>query len=126
MLRDLLTRTEQISDLSDLFRALGYQPAWEPVPPGPWLGERGRGDLGVQYAAQIARHGAYRVFALAASDPIGAARAGAARLADSADRGLICGLHPDSPATLCLAAWTPGVRGIRTDCCPRRVPIRRA
>ena len=38
MLRELLTRTEQISDLRDLFRVLGYQPAWEPVPPGPWLG----------------------------------------------------------------------------------------
>ncbi len=38
VLRELLARTEQISDLRDLFRVLGYQAAWETVPPGPWLG----------------------------------------------------------------------------------------
>ena len=39
VLRELLARTEQIDDLRDLFRVLGYDAAWEAVPPGPWLGE---------------------------------------------------------------------------------------
>jgi hypothetical protein len=38
VLRELLTRTEQIDDLRHLFGALGFDAAWEPVPPGPWLG----------------------------------------------------------------------------------------
>ena len=39
VLRELLARTEQIDDLRDLFRVLGYDAVWEAVPPGPWLGE---------------------------------------------------------------------------------------
>ena len=111
VLRELLTRTERISDLRDLFRVLGYQPAWEPVPPGPWLGPGGAAE--VVDAAQVARHGAFRVFAVASPDPRSAARAGAARLANSAERGLVCGLAPAQPDTIWLATWRPGVRGAR-------------
>ena len=38
VLRSLLARTEQIDDLREVIRVLGYDAAWEPVPPGPWLG----------------------------------------------------------------------------------------
>src|SRR3989442_1356551 len=37
VLRSLLARTEQIDDLREVIRVLGYDAAWEPVPPGPWL-----------------------------------------------------------------------------------------
>ena len=74
VLRELLTRTEQISDLRDLFRVLGYQAAWETVPPGPWLGPEAA-EAGISAAALVARHQAFRVIALEASDPESAARA---------------------------------------------------
>ena len=104
MLRELLTRTEQISDLRDLFRVLGYQAAWETVPPGPWLGSADVAAAGITAAALVARHEAFRVIALAARDPEAAARAGARRLAATADRGLVCALGGE-PRRLAIASW---------------------
>lgn len=104
VLRELLTRTEQISDLRDLFRVLGYQAAWETVPPGPWLGSADVAAAGVTGAALVARHEAFRVIALAADDPEAAAHAGARRLAAGADRGLVCALG-GTPRRLALASW---------------------
>ncbi|HET7248758.1 MAG TPA: hypothetical protein VFI79_02860, partial [Gemmatimonadales bacterium] len=66
MLRELLTRTEQISDLRDLFRVLGFQAAWETVPPGPWLGSSEVDSAGITAAELIGRHQAFRVIALQA------------------------------------------------------------
>jgi hypothetical protein len=104
VLRELLTRTEQISDLRDLFRVLGYEAAWETVPPGPWLGSGDVGGAGITAAELIARHQAFRVIALQAADPEAAARAAAKRLATGADRGLACALG-GTPRRLALAAW---------------------
>ncbi len=104
VLRELLTRTEQISDLRDLFRVLGYQAAWETVPPGPWLGSEAAAAGVVTGAALVARHEAFRVIALAAHDPAAAARAGARRLAAGADRGLVCALG-GMPRRIVLASW---------------------
>ena len=81
VLRQLLARTEQISDLRELFRVLGYHAAWETVPPGPWLGPVHADAAGVRAAALVARHEAFRVVALTADDPERAARAAAQRLA---------------------------------------------
>jgi Eco57I restriction-modification methylase len=104
VLRELLTRTEQISDLRDVFRALGYQAAWETVPPGPWLGSAECLVCGVTAAAVVGRHEAFRVFALEARDPDAAARLAARRLAGRAERGLIGVLGRD-PRRLAVAAW---------------------
>lgn len=104
VLRELLTRTEQISDLRDLFRELGYQAAWETVPPGPWLGSTEAAAAQVTAAVLIARHDAFRVIALASTEPERAARAAARRLAAGADRGLACALG-GTPRRLVLAAW---------------------
>jgi hypothetical protein len=115
VLRELLTRTEQITDLRELFRVLGFQAAWEPVPPGPWLGEAEVAAAGITAAALVARHDAFRVVALAARDPERAARAGARRLAAGAERGLACGLG-GTPVKLGLAAWratAAGTLGVR-------------
>jgi len=92
VLRQLLARTEQIDDLRDLFRVLGYDAARETVPPGPWLGEQAAEAAGVTRAALVARHDAFRVFALEAADPERGARAAARRLAAGAERGLACAL----------------------------------
>jgi len=110
VLRELLTRTEQISDLRDLFRALGYQAAWETVPPGPWLGADAAIAVQVTEAALVARHEAFRVVALRSPDPEAAARAAARRFAAGADRGLACGLG-GTPRRLVLAAWRAGATG---------------
>jgi hypothetical protein len=110
VLRELLTRTEQISDLRDLFRVLGYQSAWETVPPGPWLGSAEVDTAGVTAAALIARHEAFLVVALAAGEPEHAARAAARRLAAGAERGLACGLG-GTPPRLALGAWRATVAG---------------
>ena len=104
MLRELLTRTEQISDLRDLFRVLGYHAAWETVPPGPWLGSAEARSAGITAVELIARYQAYRVIALEASDPEGAARLAAKRLAGGADRGLACAVG-GAPRRLVLASW---------------------
>src|SRR6185436_6140222 len=110
VLRELLARTEQIDDLRDLFRVLGYDAAWEDVPPGPWLGEEAARAGGVSRAALVARHDAFRVFGLDAADPEGAARAAARRLAASAERGLACALG-GSPRRLVCAAWRAATTG---------------
>ena len=97
MLRDILARTEQIDDLRELFVALGYEPAWEVVPPGPWLGEAAAAGTGVSRASLIARRGAFRVFALAATNPEQAGRVAARRLSAGAERGLACALGGEPP-----------------------------
>jgi hypothetical protein len=119
VLRELLARTEQIDDLRDLFRVLGYDAAWETVPPGPWLGEEAAA-AGVTRVALVARHEAFRVFGLEASDPERAARAAARRLAAGAERGLACALG-GSPRRLVCAAWrvaAAGPLGIRIATSP--------
>jgi len=110
VLRELLARTEQISDLRDLFRVLGYQAAWETVPPGPWLGSAHADAAGVRAAALVARHEAFRVVALTADDPERAALAAAQRLAARAERGLAVALGT-TPRRLVCAAWRPGWSG---------------
>ena len=103
VLRELLARTEQIDDLRDLFRVLGYDAAWEAVPPGPWLGEQAAATAGVTRAALVARHEAFRVFALEAADPESGARAAARRLAAGAERGLACALGGNPRRLVCAA-----------------------
>ncbi len=110
MLRELLARTEQIDDLRHLFGALGFQAAWEHVPPGPWLGPEQAEAAGVRRAALVARHEAFRVFALDARDPERAARAASRRLAANAERGLACALGV-GPRRLVCASWRPATRG---------------
>ena len=110
VLRELLTRTEQIDDLRDLFGALGFKAAWENVPPGPWLGDEQAEAAGVSQVALVARHEAFRVFALAARDPARAVRAAAQRLAACAERGLACALGT-APRRLFCASWRAGGTG---------------
>ena len=105
MLRDILTRTTQIDQLGALFAALGYEAVWEPVPVRAWLGE----VEGIDRAALIARHGAFRVFALEATVPETAARAAARRLSTGAERGLACALG-GAPLRLVCAAGPVGIR----------------
>ena len=109
MLRDILARITKIEDIRELFATLGYSAAWEAVPPEPWLGEEAARSAGVARAARVARHGAFRVFALEAADPELAARVAAKRLATSAERGLICSLGV-SPRRLVCAAGLVGLR----------------
>jgi hypothetical protein len=119
VLRELLARTEQIDDLRDLFRVLGYDAAWETVPPGPWLGGEAAA-AGVTRVALVARHEAFRVFGLEARDPERAARAAARRLAAGAERGLACALG-GNPRHLVCAAWrvaAAGPLGIRLATLP--------
>lgn len=105
MLRDILARSTRIESLRELFAALGYEAAWEPVPVQAWLGE----TTNVARAALIARHGAFRVFALEAAAPEEAARAAARRLSAGAERGLACALG-GRPLRLVCAAGPVGVR----------------
>jgi len=124
VLRELLARTEQIDDLRDLFRVLGYDAAWEAVPPGPWLGEETAGAAGVTRAALVARHDAFRVFGLEATDPEAAARSAARRLAGGAERGLACAVG-GTPRRLVCAAWraaAAGPVGIRVATVPLQRP----
>jgi len=109
VLRDILARTEQIDDLRELFVALGYEPAWEVVPPGSWLGEDAARAAGVSHASLVARRGAFRVFALAATNPEQAGRAAARRLSAGAERGLACALGGE-PRRLVCAAGSVGLR----------------
>ncbi len=109
VLRSLLARTEQIDDLREVIRVLGYDAAWEPVPPGPWLGSAAE-SAGVRRVALIGRWGAFRIFALEAGDPLRAARAAATRLAAGMERGLVLALG-GVPLRLVLAAWGAGERG---------------
>ena len=108
MLRDILARTTQIESLRELFGALGYEPIWELVPVQAWLGEAANIDR----AALIARHGAFRVFALEAAAPEEAARAAARRLSAGAERGLACALG-GQPLQLVCASGPVGLRMAR-------------
>src|SRR5437773_10508413 len=119
VLRSLLARTEQIDDLREVIRVLGYDAAWEPVPPGPWLGPAAE-TARVYRAALIGRCGAFRIFALHADDPARAARAAAARLAAGMERGLVIALG-GVPLRLVLAARAasgPGPAGRRAALAP--------
>jgi len=117
VLRDILARTERIEDLRELFVALGYEPAWEAVPPGAWLGEDVADAAGVTQVSLIARRGAFRVFALAATNPEQAGRAAARRLSAGAERGLACALGGE-PQRLVCAANAVGLR-LATIALPR-------
>jgi len=119
VLRDILTRTTQIEDIRELFVALGYTPASEQVPPEAWLGSERARDAGVTRAALIARHGAFRVFATAATDPEAAARAAARRLAASAERGFVCSLGGVPRRLVCAAGPSPGGLHLATIALPR-------
>jgi N-6 DNA Methylase len=110
VLRELLARTEQIDDLRHLFGALGFQAAWEHVPPGPWLGATPVEAAGVVRVALVARHEAFRVFALEARDAERAVRAAAQRLAAQAERGLACALAT-APRRLVCGSWRAPARG---------------
>ena len=109
MLRDILTRTTTLENLRELFSALAYEVLFDAVPPGAWLGESVVDAAGVTRAALVARHGAFRVFALEATDPEAAARASARRLSAGAERGLTCALG-GQPLRLVLAAGPMVVR----------------
>lgn len=109
MLRDILARTTGIETLRELFRVLGYEAASETVPVGAWLGESAAAATGIRRAALIARHGAFRVFALEATQPEDAARAAARRLTANAERGLACALGGE-PLRLICASGPVGVR----------------
>jgi Eco57I restriction-modification methylase len=123
VLRELLARTEQIDDLRHLFGALGFHAAWEPVPPGPWLGPAQVEAAGVVRVALVARHEAFRVFAVEARDPERAARAAAQRLAAQAERGLACALG-SGPRRLVCASWRSAARGpaVRVTAIPLERP----
>jgi hypothetical protein len=110
VLRELLSRTEQIDDLRHLFGALGFQAAWEHVPPGPWLGAAQAEAAGVVRVALVARHEAFRVFAIEARDPERAVRAAARRLAAHTERGLACAVGT-GPRRLLCAGWRAAGRG---------------
>jgi len=107
LLRDILSRATRLEDLRELFKALEYETMFEPVPPGPWLGEDGA--TGVSRVALLARRGAFRIFALEAVDPEVAARAAARRLSAGAERGLACAMGGE-PRRLALAAGPIGSR----------------
>ena len=106
MLRQILARTTQIESLSELFGALGFEAAWEPVPVAAWLGV----SANVDRAALIARHGAFRVFALEAPAPEEAARRAVRRLSTGAERGLACALGGQPLRLVCAAGGGPGFR----------------
>src|SRR5438309_4424463 len=88
VLRSLLARTEQIDDLREVIRVLGYDAAWEPVPPGPWLGPAAE-TAGVRRAGLVGRSGAVRIFALLRDGTARAARGAAAGLAARLGRWLV-------------------------------------
>jgi Eco57I restriction-modification methylase len=119
VLREILARAAQIEDIRELFVALGYTAASEQVPPEAWLGRERARDAGVTRAALIARHGAFRVFATAATDPEAAARAAARRLAASAERGFVCSLGGVPRRLVCAAGPAPGGLHIATIALPR-------
>src|SRR5438093_3608561 len=59
---------------------------------------------------RVARHEAFRVFAIEARDPERAVRAAAQRLAAQAERGLACALG-SGPRRLVCASWRATARG---------------
>jgi len=127
VLRELLARTERIEDLRDLFGALGFKAAQEHVPPGPWLGEDHAQAAGVRRVTLVARHDAFRVFALEAPDPERAVRCAAQRLALRAERGLACALGA-APRRLVCAGWRLGgnAPAVRVASFPLQCPSGRA
>jgi hypothetical protein len=92
LLCDILARLGQLEGLSELFCALGYVSTWESVPPTSWLGEEAVAAAGISRAAILARHGAFRIFALDAKAPEQAARFAARWLDARVERGLVCAL----------------------------------
>ena len=110
MLRDILARATQIEDIRELFVTLGYAPVWENIPPEPWLGEEHVRHAGVARVALIARQGAFRVFALTATDPAAAARFAARRLAAGVERGLVCALGGNPLRLVCASGPPLGLR----------------
>ena len=105
MLRDILARTTALESLAELFGALRYQIVWEPVPVAAWLGD----EHGIDRAALVARHGAFRVFGLESPEPESAARRAARRLSSRGERGLACALGGE-PRRLALASGPVGLR----------------
>lgn len=105
MLRDILARTTRLEQLPDLFAALGYETLWEPLPVDAWLGDAD----GVTRAALVARHRAFRIFALEAANPEAAARLAARRLAAGGERGMACVLG-GLPGRLVCATSAVGLR----------------
>src|SRR5205814_9273339 len=75
-----------------------------------WLGPGLAEAAGVIRAALVARHEAFRVFAIEARDPERAVRAAAHRLAAQAERGLACALG-SGPRRLVCASWRATARG---------------
>ena len=106
MLRDILARTTQIEHVRELFAALGYQAVWEPVPVDAWLGQTD----GIARAALIARHDAFRIFALEAAEPEPVARLAVRRLSAGAERGMACVLGGEPRRLICAS----GPIGVRT------------
>jgi len=104
VLRELLQGIRRLEDVGALFGALGYQRVYEHIPPDAWLGESHAERTGTAQVALVARHEAFRVFALDALAPERAAEAGARRLAGGAERGLVCALGR-APRRLALATW---------------------
>ena len=83
-----------------------------PYHPGPgW--ETHAAVAGVRRVALVARHDAFRVFAIDAADPERAARLGAQVLASRAERGLACALG-SIPRRLVCATWRVGT-GARAE-----------
>jgi len=121
VLEELLARTERIEDIGALFHALGFQLAWETIPPASWLGDE---TAGVRRAALVARHEAFRVFGLDALDPERAARLGAQRLAAGGERGLVCAVAP-GPRRLVCATWRLGRGGARLAVRSTALPLER-
>src|SRR5438094_1874727 len=78
---------------------------------------------GVSRVLLVARHDAFRVFALEARDPERAVRAAAQRLAGHAERGLACALGA-APRRLVCAGWRAAARGpvIRVAAIPLEQP----
>lgn len=80
---------------------------WETVPPARWFGAAALEALGVGRLVLVARHEAFRVFAVEAPDPEEAGRLAARELARRGERGLVCGVG-GSPRRLVCAAWRVG------------------
>jgi hypothetical protein len=108
-LRELVGRVERVEHLTPLFVALGYQEAWEAIPLTAWLGDAVRQEE-VERAALVARHGAFRVFAIEAEHPEDAARRAGIRLAMRTERSIVCALGR-APRRLILAGWRVGTNG---------------
>ncbi len=99
-----MDRIRRLDDVGELFGALGFDRVYEQIPADAWMGESQAERTGTKSLAFVARHEAFRVFALEARDAERAAEAGARRLAGNAERGLVCALG-HSPRRVALATW---------------------